>query len=56
MSKSKRNKELLNKQFISKEGNQTLEERLKKEVEKKKAAHLEQLENKINSLNFKVSQ
>ena len=56
MSKKKRNKELLNKNFITDEGNELLEERLKKEVEKKKAAHMEQLQNKINALNFKAIQ
>lgn len=51
-NKKKRNGELLKKDFITKEASKVLEERLRKETEKKKAAFREQLYNEIRSYNF----
>lgn len=55
-NKENTNKDLLKKNFITEEGYDKLEERLRKEVEKKKADFREQLYNEIRGYNFRISQ
>lgn len=53
--KKKINGELLKKEFITEEASKVLEERLRKETEKKKAAFREQLYNEIRSYKASVT-